>query len=52
MGIFVVKGDFGCSWGVKKLGGGGVVCGNREVFLIWMGIVLGIYGFVKLVLIL
>lgn len=51
MGFFVVKGDFGCSWGVKKLGGG-VVCGNREVFLIWMGIVLGIYGFVKLVLIL
>lgn len=45
-----MKGDFGCSWGVKKLGGG--VCGNREVFLIWMGIVLGIYGFVKLVLIL
>lgn len=46
-----MKGDFGCSWGLKN-GGGGVVCGNREVFLIWMGIVLGIYGFVNLVLIL
>lgn len=53
MSIFVAKGDFGRSRGVKKLGvGGGVACGNREVLLTWMGTVPGIHGLVKLVLIL
>lgn len=51
MGIFVAKGDFGRSRGVKKLGGG-VACGNREVLLTWMGTVPGIHGLVKLVSIL
>lgn len=52
MGIFVAKGDFGRSQGLKNWGVGGVACGNREVLLTWMGTVPGIHGLVKLVSIL